>query len=698
VTYATNILKDNIKNDMFVVMKPRRRLTSWTQLHGGSAIYYASCAFNVLGIERNNTAFTEGSSGTTLNASEWYYDFDLQRLSVRKADGTAPDSNDWIVATIELYLSTSERIWNRIPTDSTSRLVQFFGVIKSAPQVRKNRAQQILGFYPIETTGLSCANDPDLFQDIVWDGSFNDSEIVVYHVAGDLETANVAKIITGKTGNFSFDDIEIQFTIYDGSISLDEEFSPIGGTKYYPAGSGVEPDFFGKPIRSFWGSVTGVRPVNINYSADTPSTSINRIWSLYSGDLSTYPLNFTVTAKTSGSVFDVSVADAQYLEVNDVVWIEDVSDGSDSYGHTITSVNYSTGRIVISPAAAAGDLIVGSVVRKQFARIVIHKNGTETNTLVYGRDFTQGNVSYGTIGFTLTSTCEANLGIATFDPSTDKILVSINGRGLRPTLGGSSFGSLASNKIYFENGVVVLYDIVKTYFGLTESEIDTASFTAALAAVTTTVGFGVPYFGSTTFPTYKELISDLLSGILVAAQFDADGKLSVTPLAKIVTADESIASDDIKAGSWRYEIDYADAGGIKFLPRSREFLYSAAEKQIYSYEEYIGETITQSNVSLYLHKTRSYKTVFSLATASSNKLLSLFADRAGRVRVELNGQFYPNEINDSVAVSRAKMPGFAYDADTDRSRNFRIVEIQKELGKVIVLLDDQKGIDDSGAW
>lgn len=697
MTYATNLLKDNLKNDVMIIMKPRRRLTPWT-LDSGS-VYKSSCAFNVIAVERNGTALTEGSS-TALSAGQWYYDFDNQMLYVRKSDSTAPGSSDWIVATVEIFVSTHERIWYRIPDSSSARSVQFFGVVKTPPAIRKTRAQQILGFYPVETTGLTCVNDPNLFQDIIWDGSFNDAEIVVYHVAGEESVSNIAKVLTGKMGNFTFSDSEISFTIYDGSITLDEEFSPIGGTKYYPNGTaGIDPEFAGKPIRTFFGQVFGVRPVNIDYNAAAPSTSNNRVWALCSGDISGYAKDFPVTAINTLSTPEISVANAQYMESGDVVWIEDTADGSDSYGHQVTNVNYSTGRLTISPAGSGANLNLNSVIRKSPWDIALLKNGNDHHRLVYGRDFTLTNAAYGTIAFVLTSTCEANLGVATIDPVADKFYVTMAGRIANLTLGGSPFGAYATHKTFYTNGIMALYDIVKTYFGLTESEIDTASFTSAYASVTATVGFGVPYLGQDRFPTYKELISDLLSSLLLSAQFDENGKFSIKPLAKITTADESINSDDIKVGSWQYEMNYQESGGVKYIGRNQEYVFHFGSNTLYTYEDYLGEDVTQSNAAQYLHKTRTYQTFYSLsADGITDKLLSIFAERIGRVRVELNGQFFENEINDSVQVTRAKMPGFAYDPDTLRSRNFRIVEIQKELGKVVVVLDDQKGIDDSGVW
>lgn len=698
MTYATNILKDNVQNDMMVVMKPRRRFTSWT-LHSGS-VYRTPCAFNAITVEFNGSALTEGSSAT-LSAGQWYYDFDNQYLYVRKSDSTAPGASDWIVATVELFLATTERLWHRVPTDSSTRVVQYWGVVKVAPAVRQARTEQLLGFYPIESTGLSCVNDPYLFQDIIWDGSFNDAEVGVYHVAGSLETDNVSKIITGKSGSFSFSDAEINFVIYDSALALDTQFVPAGGTSYFPLINSVEPDFAGKPIRTVFGLVNGFRPVNVDYNADAPSTSNNRVWAVDSGTLDTTLFEGTVTEVPTLSTPKMSLSDIQKFKVGDKVWVYDVVDGSGDYV-TLTGVNYATGGVVLSSGVSGAHLQVGSKIRRSFVTVQLIKGGTNSKTLVYGRDYTQGSTSFGTRGFTLTSSAEANQGVATFDPTTDRMLVNVEGRSQIPTLGGSDFGARASNRSYVSQGIVVMYDILKTYLGLTESEIDTSAFTSVQSSNTIGVGFAVPYLGEEDFPSYKTVISNLLASLLLVAQIDKDGKFSIKAIAKVVTADSSINSDDIRASSWKYDMDYTQIGGVKFLYRNQEYLFSSTANTIYSYEEYVGEDVTESSASQYLHKTRQYRTFRSMHDGQdvnyTTKVLAIFAERAGRVSFEINGQFYQRGINDSVSISRTKLPGFDYDPETNRSRNFRIIEIQKELGKVTVVLDDQKGIDDSGVW
>lgn len=694
MSYSTNITLDNVKNDMFIVMKPRRRITSWT-LYGGS-VYRAQCPFNVVVVEQNGTTYTEQSS-TSLSASQWYYNSEEQYLYIRMSDSGAPDSSDWIVATIELFVATKETLWYRIPTDSTSRLVQYYGCVKNTPSIRKSRNQQQLGFYPIESTGLTCANDPDLFQDIIWDASFNDAEINVYHLSGELDADNFNKIITASLGNFSFDDEEINFGIYDSSISLDTEFNPVNSAKFYGNGGGIDPQFAGKPIRMFWGRVSGVMAVNRTFG------TTNREWSVMAGLKSQFThLDIPVTNVTTGTNINVSVANASFMtggssSVADYVWVYDVNDGSGAYHIRISSLDYSTGAIVLSPSVSVSHLQVGSLLRRSPYRVTLCQ-GAATYRLAYGRDFALTDWPDGSTGFTLDMSAESNVGASTFDPTTDYILVTVDGRGDLPTMNGSGFGAYKQGRPTYWNGVIVLYDILKNVFGMSESEIDTASFTSAYSAINTELSFGYPFAEDMSFGTYKDLISEILSNILLCAQFDSDGKFSIQPLAGITTADYSVTQDDIKAGSWKYDMSYDDVGGVLFITRNREYSYNTSDATLYPPGAFDSEDVVQSNATQYLHKSRKYTTVRGLVNIPDDKVLSLFSERYGRATIELNSQFFEREINDSVEIQREKMPGFAYEKGTLRSRNFRIVEIQKDLGRVVISLDDQKGMDDSGEW
>jgi hypothetical protein len=50
-------------------------------------------------------------------------------------------------------------------------------------------------------------------------------------------------------------------------------------------------------------------------------------------------------------------------------------------------------------------------------------------------------------------------------------------------------------------------------------------------------------------------------------------------------------------------------------------------------------------------------------------------------------------------VTRDHLPGFEYSFEAENQRTMNLVEVQKDLSSVSLVLDDQKGVsDNSGDW
>lgn len=278
MSYTTNAAKDLVRKEMFVVLKPRKRVTSWT-LHSGS-VYYASFSFGTItGVSVNGTALTAGTS-TSLSAGYYYQDSSAGRLYIRKSDSTAPASTDWVVVTFELYFATFETVWYRVPTDDTTEEVLFRGIITQPPVISQASDQNIFGYSPVNDTTIGCVYDPEYLQELMYDITFNKGEVVVYHMAGDLDTANIVKIFTGVGGNHDLDDESVQINILDKSYILDQ---PVNNDSEPSAfDETVQPEDRLKPIPIYFGEGRQFRCTCIDFDNTSPTTSQNRKWAAFS--------------------------------------------------------------------------------------------------------------------------------------------------------------------------------------------------------------------------------------------------------------------------------------------------------------------------------------------------------------------------------------------------------------------------------
>jgi hypothetical protein len=279
MSYAVNNLKDIVRREMFVVMRPKKRVSSWTLSSGN--IYYSSFTFGyVTAVSINGTAQTLHTS-SSVGSGQFYYDSSTQRVYIYDVGG--PSASDWVVVTFELYLSTFECTWYRTPTDSTSGEAVFRGVITDAPVITRSSDQNIFGYAPTQDTSVKCRYDAEYLQEILYDATFYRGEVLVYHMAGDLDTANITKIFTGYGGTHSVTDDSIDINIMDRSFLLDAMMDNGASAVNYSVGNydatTADPAAVDRIIKSIYGyGRSWVRGVCMDYNADSPTTSQNRSW------------------------------------------------------------------------------------------------------------------------------------------------------------------------------------------------------------------------------------------------------------------------------------------------------------------------------------------------------------------------------------------------------------------------------------
>ena len=410
MSYSTENAKDNVARNMFVIIRPKLRIETWT-LHSGSVYYHDFSYGYVTSVMVDGAALTAGSS-SSLSAGQFYWDHSARRLYVRKTSG-APAGTDWIVVTFELYFSTKEAYWYRIPTDSTTDQVFWSGSIVTAPTVTRSASDTIFGFIPTSVSGFSAVNDAECLQPVLHDASFYNAETLIYHSAGELSTTNVQQIYGGLCGNYSFTDKTIDIGLIDKSYRLNEKWS---NGIYNERFANADPALTGTAIKSrtgdrifgFYLDKTNAIGVNSDYNASSPSTSDNRKWSFITAADGNPSFDITATTITTPINFTISTSDAKKLKVGDQVYRN-----ASGYESSIKSINLSTGVVTFdnAPTRSGNTFTVRGVVD-----VSLVQNGTVYG-LLNARDYVDAYHSAdGTYGITLTSSAESNVGASTIDP------------------------------------------------------------------------------------------------------------------------------------------------------------------------------------------------------------------------------------------------------------------------------------------
>ena len=686
MAYSDLLSEEGINAQYLAVLRPARRVSSWT-LNAGS-VYYSNFDYGyVYSVSINGVELTAGSS-TTLSATQFYWDNDLQRLYVRKTDSTAPSGSDYIIVTYELFLGTFDAHWYRKPTDDTTTVVYFDPVISDVPEIKSNVKELLFGVLPTLSTSIKLINAEHVFEKHVYDSSFLNKEILIYHWLDDLSTDNIRLVQKGRMGDVTYNRGTISIRVFDNLNLFEKEFrstQEFFNLTDYPS---CDPAFVGKPVRTVYGVLDGFVPVNISYVRDNPTTSNNRTWIVRADGNLLNDVSTSVPASPVSTTTRTYVSSVVGLKVGDAVWIDKASDEYKIV--TVVGANYIE-HSALSVAATTGDL----VKRSSVGSIDIVQNGKRYSAL-YNRDYTVTTHATNALQFTFSTSLESNLSMPSTLSSADQVFCRVYGKQNNVTISGGSFGTNSSTYGNLCNIQVILFNVLKRYAGLSESDINLSSFSGL--TLTDEIGIAIPETVRGDYPKIKDVLTRILPTGLLRLYLDFDQKWKVSALAPISSTTKTITDEEIIVNSIDYSFDFGDV--------CSDFVVSYNHRESSETGEANYSLVkSQSLNAKYLHsinKTFSQQSLHidsSGAQTLANRLSYVLGDRQGEITLSTKNRFFDNIVGDDIAVTSTKLPGFDYDSETENSRNFRINQIDKSLRRVKIVLTDQKGAqDNSGSW
>jgi hypothetical protein len=687
MSYTDLLDEEGINAQYLVILRPARRVTTWILVSG--SVYSNAFSYGyVYSVSIDGVALTLASS-SALSAGQYYWDNESGVLYVRKYNSSAPTGSNFIVVTYELHLGTFDAHWYRIPTDDTTTVVYFDPVISDVPEIKSNVSELLFGILPTLSTSIRLINAEHIFEKHVYDSSFIGKEILVYHWLDELETANMKLVQKGRMGNVAYNRGTLSVQIFDNLNFFDKEFRStqefINLTDYPSA----DPQFIGKPVRTVYGVVDGFIPVNIDYVRENPTTSDNRDWIVRANGSSRNDITATVPASPSSTTTRTYVDSVAGFKVGDSVWIDKTTD---EYRFvTAVGANYIEHTALVSGAASTGN----TVKRGTVGYVDIVQNGIRYRAH-YNRDYTIATHTSGALQFSFQTSLESNLSMPATLSASDQINCRVYGKQNNVTLGGPAFGSNSATYANLCSLEVILLDILKAYAGLSESEINTTSFTDL--NVTDEIGVAIPEKASENYPKIKDVLIRVLKSGLVRLYLDFDQKWKVSALAPIVSSSKTIDDAEILVGSVDYEFDYSDICSDVVVS------YAHGERSETGNELY-SLVRASSDTAKYIHglnKTFSHESLHidsSGAQTLATRLSYVLGDRSGTMSLSTKNRFFNNIVGDDIEVTSTKLPGFEYDSDVENSRDFRIEQIDKSLRRVKIRLADQKGVqDNSGSW
>jgi len=743
MAYEDNLAFDSMIDTKFVRLSCRLRAPiADLVLSSGTTYYYSITHGPVFNVKVDGTAYTEGASVAALVAGEFYYDRTAQRIYIKFSGAPA---TEFITLFIYLFFAEQELLWYETPDDDTTPLVLWRPLLKHAPAFKLTIPPKGFGFIPIEQTSMTLANDTSLNY-LLGNASFRRTSVEVWHQLGIRDIANMRKHLTGVTGlRVSVSDDEISMDVTDKSINFDRL---IHGRNMSGV-TALDPKWNNTVAMKAIGSTQGISPyetnfstinvnseddivpwttradawfemANMDYNVDAPSTSNNRKFGLFYDPDNTYneiSISGTINpGSVNGVVSPTTALQARLFAIDEVVWW----DGPTDYYGTVTDVDYSTTtpKVILSSYPPAATNVSGTL-RKSVFDVYLIKGGVTPYRLKYGRDFTETMHITNIKGITLTSTAEANVGAATFNPDEDSIWCIPNGRSDQLTFDGNNIGGANP----FKTGEKILLQFLKDEAELAESEIDWTNIQLIEPYVKYGIFVPMPFASFSEYPSVREVLDLILKSLLCRGYFNNEGQFTVRPYIPISTTDETFAKEHIDKASYEYEIDYADVLAVYPVPAwesraqirlqyvgSKADVLAGTSRLTFSVNEdpaYASQA-TSSDQGGYLHETEVAEVYEHLVAADieytsggvpysffEDRLRSLFGERTGLLKLRGRRLAMLRDVGDKATVSRDSLVG--YEDETGLTAPMEIVEIEKADGQTQLTLNDNKAAQDDAS-
>lgn len=685
MTYSALIADEGSWSQFLCVLKPARIVTGWVNVSGN--VYYASFDYgNVIEMTNNGVTMTADTS-TSPASGRYYFDYDNNKVYINVSTPTSKT----FVATYEIYVGTIDANWYRVPTDDTTRVVYYEPFVIKSPEIKASISSSIFGYMPTQSTSIELSNAEHNFEYHVHDSSFNKRQIDVYHCVAnptnifEFDTENCKLLLAGNMGNVSYDGDKINITINDRSDYFDKEYRNLRGSSFFTSTefANLDPTAEGNPIRGVFGYVPKIKCTNIDY-VENGTTSNNRNWIVCGDWAGNNYIYKTVSAAPASTTTRTYIDTVTGIQVGDTCKIDKTTD--EYVTVTAVGVGYIDHTTLVSGAASSGD----QVFFYSPSTVYIIQDGKQF-TLTYGTHYIADVFSSYYLRISLTSGVEAALGMETLT-GREEMYARVYGKDNYVTLNATPFGSNSSPWRGLTNAAVIMVDMIQRS-GVSDSSIDATTF-GTIKDLALEVGFAVPDQSTGSFPHYKSIINNILQSWLLKLSITTDGKWKLEQMAPMTTSDIDTDDTEILRGSFSYEFDYSE------ILSSVRIRYQIQELNNLSFSK-----VATSNTATRLHKVSkdeiidTYLLNSSDAETIANRIMYYRGDRSGIIKLKVKNKFFNTEINDTVQVSREKMPGYAYTEGTDRTRLGSVLDIDKNSKHITILLDDQKGVqDNSGSW
>jgi hypothetical protein len=702
MSYSDNLAKQDLQSEYLVRISPRYILTGLT-LHAGSTYKKVMDSDSINQITMNGLVSDLNPAIPLVGNANggWFFDSPTSTLYVCLPDGHLL-SEVVIVLETNIFYGTTSLYANEDPSDSSTEIRFWDGIVKNVPKSKISLSESIFGFIPSDSTTVAIHADTDELVSKLNDYSFNLSPIAVWHLLGAQIPGNFKKIFTGYCNEITIDDSQVEIRILDRFSVFQNGFDGV----YLPSADSV-----GQVVPTVFGSVDGVRLQYYKSGPDDTWVSCqakgmnkgNAAQRVTYFSVSGHPLNTTGRTYTNAAGF-LNVGDRIYLsdsitfpsplpeftpppEPSGSVYVAEILDKGFDSGYFY--INHTA---ISSPVGTNG--VVWTAGHSRRVSVIVDGSVYAAYPIRDYDEYVGDGGNFCDIRFA--SGYDSNMGLPRTLTQDDIVMSRVYGPDLQIEIPG------IVDPITNTNPIAVLYLILTSYVGIPEDEIAADTFAAIVDEYDSLLlDFSIPERTTDGFPTIQDLISNLLLSTLTRIYVDDSEKWAIKRIIPITDVDDTIDGYDLVDGSFSSTIAYNEIlSDVIVEYNSRELVENA--------DNSAGKAQTVSSVSTtgkYLHQVTKQKTFKSLYGNSdraqwlADRLAAIFGDRNLQIRFSNPINKFGTEISQRIELQRERLPGFDYIEGTIRTKRGAVIETSKADTKIDVVIDDQKAISDfSGSF
>lgn len=684
MTIASEKVRLATERFLLVRMNPARYILP--VLNAG--VYEITLPFIINRVERNGVPIAKVSA-TPLNPDEWFQDESTGLLQVNLASPPDDTSNVLVVFHYLFYTGTIFRAISEDPADPATPIRDWQPRIQNYPSILQSIDGIYNGVFTINDTQIVLINEDRNFQNNLGDDdSFFNKQVDVWLCINDV--SNIQKIFTGSVNKISIAQNTVSITCADTFNRLKSKATMGDAAEEIYFSEDGFPDVVdkdvGKPCRfilgnssrygsRIWATGSGGAPDQytldecneaVCISSAEVGTSNNRVWGAcrIAGSLKIQNIGTIDDVVNISGAWGVKFSSISNVVVGDTFKF---NNGGDQYGNFSHVGSFTFGG---NPYDAIIDFLttppnIGDTVTNLVSFGLAIKDpvnqAIQPSRLEYDFTLAQSATSGGNtyIEITFANNFESHYSFGTLEPAKHVAFYR------------------ASNDAAEKHG-----DALALFANKVGLPVNTASITAANAALDVYVQFSIPYFDEQDYDTYLKYSQDILSSTLgflkINADFEAEYNLLEAPTStdirdKFLTLNESTSVDveyqDIKTQIIAYNPHNASIPATSVTPSPSETRDKPKSKYLHGIE----------NVTRFRH-------VLETITDRIDAHANLKSERFARYKFATATQDIDSEIDTDVQLENDIILG------TTKIKDVKIITIDKAPKLTSIEASDLKGL------